>query len=181
VTNGNFNAFAMVQVGKRILKYLGIVPERLRIEWVSAGEGIRFAHLMSEFSAEVTELGPLGKVEGLSASDLAARLEAARRLVPYVKLVLTQKLQVVERTPEAYQRFFGGTELERLFGEALAGKLDTSRILLLLREQPLSTAEIAERSGLAASAVSAHLTRASSQGLVRYDLKRRRYALVRCE
>jgi len=56
VTNGNFTTFGMVQVFRKILKHIGIYPERLRIEWVSAGEGIRFANFMNEYSAELTKL-----------------------------------------------------------------------------------------------------------------------------
>lgn len=179
VTNGNFNAYAMVQVGRRMLKHLGIFPERLRIEWVSAGEGIRFANFMNEYAAELEKMGPLGKAEGMSDEELKGKLEAARRLVPYVKLALTNKLRASERTEEAYHRFFGGPEFDRLFEEAVAGRLETSRIMLLLRGGPLSTAEIAKASGLSPSQVSGYLVRASGQGLVRFDVERQRYALAR--
>ncbi|MCU0693850.1 MAG: hydrogenase iron-sulfur subunit [Polyangiaceae bacterium] len=135
-TNGNFNAFSMVQVCRRLLQRIGVFPERLRFEGVSAGDGIRFANVMNEFSGELEKMGPLGKAEGIEAGDLARRLEAVRRLVPYIKLVLTQKLHVRVRTEEAYHMFFSSNEFERLFEEAIGGKLATSQIMLLLREGP---------------------------------------------
>lgn len=178
VTNGNFNAFSMVQVFRKLLKRVGIFPERLRLEWVSAGEGIRFANFMNEMGGEVEKMGPLGEAEGFDDKELALKLEALKRLMPYVKLLLTQKLHVAVRTEEAYHRFFESAEFDRLFEEAIAGKLATSQIMLLLRERPLSTAQISDLLRLSPSEVSGHMTRASRQGLVRYDVDCKSYALA---
>jgi coenzyme F420-reducing hydrogenase delta subunit len=178
VTNGNFNAFSMVQVCRKMLEHVGIHPDRLRLEWVSAGEGIRFANFMNEFSSELEKMGPIGKAEGMSEEELALKLEAMKRLVPYVKLVLTQKLMVMERTEEAYHAFFTSKEFDTLFEDIIAGKLETSQIMLLLRDNPLSTAEISGRLKLNPSAVSGHMIIASRQGLVRYDVDRKCYALA---
>jgi len=82
VTQGNFNAYSMVQVCKTVMKYMGIAPERLRLEWVSAGEGTRFANFMNEYSAQITELGPLGKGEGLTKEQLELKIKAITKLIP---------------------------------------------------------------------------------------------------
>ncbi|HPP06882.1 MAG TPA: hydrogenase iron-sulfur subunit, partial [Syntrophorhabdaceae bacterium] len=63
---GNYDALSMVSFCKKLLEYIGINPDRLRIEWVSAGEGIRFADIMNEYSKQIEALGPLGHAEGLS-------------------------------------------------------------------------------------------------------------------
>ena len=49
VTNGNYDALSMVQICKRLLAHTGVNPDRVRLEWVSAGEGIRFANIMNEY------------------------------------------------------------------------------------------------------------------------------------
>jgi len=169
VTNGNFNAFSMVQVARKILAQLGVNPERLRIEWVSAGEGIRFANFMNEFSAQCQQMGPLGKAEGIEESELKRKLEAVRRLVPYIKLVLTQKLNLPERTEDAYRKFFTSEEFDRLFEESIARKLAMSQIILLLRERPLSIGAISELLRINPIAVAVHLDEALQRGLVCYD------------
>jgi coenzyme F420-reducing hydrogenase delta subunit len=170
VTNGNFTAFSMVQVARKILAYLGVNPERLRIEWVSAGEGIRFANFMNEFSAQLQQMGPLGKAEGIEESELKRKFEAVRRLVPFIKLVLTWKLNVLDRTEEAYRNFFTSEEFDRLFEASIARKLATSQIMLLLREGPLSISAISELLRLNPTAVSEHLSEALRRGLVCYDV-----------
>lgn len=178
VTHGNFNAFSMVQVCRKLLERIGIYPERLRLEWVSAGEGIRFANFMNEYSAEVTKLGPLGKAEGIDDKALAFKLEAVKKLIPYIKLVLTRRLLVPVRTEEAYHKFFNSDEFERLFEELIADKLAISLITSLLREKSLSTSEIADSLGLSPSEVARHMIGSSRQGLVRYDVKNKCYALA---
>ncbi len=157
VTHGNYDALAMVYVCKRLMEHVGLNPDRLRIEWVSAGEGIRFAHIMNEFVPEIEKLGPLGKGEGLDDEELKRKLEAVRKLVPYIKLVQSEKLRVPARTEEAYHKFFASNEFDRLFNELIADKLVKSQMTALLREKPRSPREISEILGLSPSEVSGHL------------------------
>ena len=178
VTNGNFNAYSMVQVFRKILKHIGIYPERLRIEWVSAGEGIRFANFMNEYSAELIKFGPLGKAEGMDDETLAFKLEAVKKIIPYVKLVLTQRLHVSDRTEEAYHEFFRSDEFERLFEELILDKLVKAQITILLQKRNLSTAEIANSLSLSPSEVAKHMNDSSKQGLVKYDMNSKCYALA---
>jgi len=178
VTNGNFNAFSMVQVCKKILKDIGVFPERLKLEWVSAGEGIRFANFMNEYSAELTKLGPIGKAEGIDDKALAIKFEAVRKIIPYIKLVLTQRLHVPVRTEEAYHEFFTGDEFKRLYDELIADKLAISLITTSLREKSLSSGEIADSLGLSQAEIAKHITSSSKQGLVRYDVTNKSYSLA---
>jgi len=55
---GNFKAQRRVLMLKVLLKQLGIEPERLRLEWVSAAEGDRFARVIKEMTKEIKGLGP---------------------------------------------------------------------------------------------------------------------------
>ncbi len=55
---GNYKTMRKIALTKRLLSQLGMSPKRLRLEWVSAAEGQRFAQVVSDFIAEVKELGP---------------------------------------------------------------------------------------------------------------------------
>jgi F420-non-reducing hydrogenase iron-sulfur subunit len=44
---------------KRLVREFGIDPRRLRLEWVSASEGDRFALVVNEFTKEIRSFGPL--------------------------------------------------------------------------------------------------------------------------
>jgi len=86
VTNGNYHALDMTKLCKKLLEQIGINPERLRIEWVSASEGIRFAEIVTNFTNKLKELGPLGVSEGKDPEQLKRDIEAAER---YIRKKLT--------------------------------------------------------------------------------------------
>ncbi len=44
-----------------MLKQLGLDPKRLRLEWISASEGNKFADTMKEFTETIRSLGPTPK------------------------------------------------------------------------------------------------------------------------
>ncbi len=46
-----------------MLAQLGIEQERVRLEWVSASEGDRFASIVNEMTEQVRKLGPF-KADG---------------------------------------------------------------------------------------------------------------------
>jgi F420-non-reducing hydrogenase iron-sulfur subunit len=175
ITDGNYHALSMVLIGKKILAHLKINPERLRIESMSAGEGIRFAEVMNDYSRKLSEIGPLGAGEGVDIASLKFKLEAVTKLVPYIKLVERERLRIPVQSSEAYNRFFASDEATRLFGELILDKLDISQILMLLREKPRSTNELAEIMGLHPSEVVRHLACSAKQGLARFDETQRRY------
>ena len=56
--SGNENAVVTVEKTTRLLDLLGLETGRLRLEWISAAEGARFARIMTEFTEEVETLGP---------------------------------------------------------------------------------------------------------------------------
>ena len=178
VTHGNYDALGMVLLCRKIMEQIGLNPERLRIGFMSSGEGNLFVEAVNDFVEKVRGLGPLGKGEGIDENGLALKLEAATKLVPYIKLVERERLRVPTRSEEAYNEFYNSDEVNRLFGELILDKLAISQITSLLRERHLSTGEIAGVLGLNPSEVSKHLNSSSRQGLVRYDESRKCYALA---
>ena len=178
VTEGNYDALSVMHLGRKLLVHLGVNPERLRLEWVSASEGIRFAEVMNDFSKQIKNLGPLGSSEGLDPKRLKLQLEAAARLIPYLKLVERERLKVRFNTEAEYNKFFSSAEVNRLFQELVVDKLSISQIMLLLHNQPLSTGEISETLGLNPSEVSKCLNASSRHGLVRYDENLKRFAVA---
>ena len=73
---GNYKALRRVHLMKRLLKDFGVDPGRLRLTWVSAAEGDKWAEYTTEFTEEIRALGPLhldrGESEGVPAAVGAA-------------------------------------------------------------------------------------------------------------
>jgi F420-non-reducing hydrogenase iron-sulfur subunit len=169
ITDGNYDALSMVLLCKKLMEHIGVNPERLRLESISAGEGIRFAEVMNDFGKNLKALGPIGQSKRIDQDGLKLKLEAVTNLIPYIKLVERERLRVPVRTNEGYHKFFISDEFNRLYNELIADKLAISQIMLLLRERPLSTVKISEILGLTPSEVSRLMNSSSRQGLVRYD------------
>ncbi len=56
--SGNFKALRRITLLKKALKEFGIEPERLRLEWISASEGDKFAEVVRDMVEEIKNLGP---------------------------------------------------------------------------------------------------------------------------
>ncbi len=175
ITDGNHHAYSMVQLSRKLLECMGANPGRIRIEQMSAGEGIRFAEIMNDFSRMLRELGPLGKGEGIDPEKLKSKLKAAARLVPYIRLVERERLRAHFDTAEEYEKYFNSDQVKSLIHELIADKLAISQIMALLREQPRSTAELSEILGMAPSTISRYLSNTARQGLARFDESRKRF------
>jgi F420-non-reducing hydrogenase iron-sulfur subunit len=175
ITEGNYIALSNMHIGRRLLKYIGLNPERLRLEWMSASEGNRFAEVMNDFSKQVKALGPLGKGEGIDGNVLKSKLEAVNNLIPYIKL---ERLRVPFRSEEECNRFFTSEEVDRLFQKLILDQLEISQIMSLLREKPLSTGEISEILDADPSEVAVHLKNSARQGLIEFDESQMRFLPV---
>jgi F420-non-reducing hydrogenase iron-sulfur subunit len=55
---GNYYARRRFAVLNKTFETLGLEPERLRLSWVSASDGPRYAEVVKEFTEEIRKLGP---------------------------------------------------------------------------------------------------------------------------
>ncbi len=126
-TQGNYDALNMVLLSKKIMEHIGLNPERLRIEFISSGEGNLFAEVMSDFGKKVKELGPLGKGEGIDQVELTSKLQEIRKLVPYIKLAKRDKLAMRLGKQEEYDTLFTRDEIDSLFNEVVSYYIDPGK------------------------------------------------------
>jgi F420-non-reducing hydrogenase iron-sulfur subunit len=178
VTHGNYDALGNTYLCKKLMQHIGLNPQRLQIHFMSGADGGLLAEICDAFSKEVKQLGPIGTAEGIDAQTLKFKLEAATKLIPYIRLVEREKLRLPLKSKEAYEQFFTSAKFEELFNASILGNLAISQIMLLLEDGPLSTGRIAERLGLSPSEVSRHMNLSSRHGFVRYDVNSKCYALA---
>ncbi len=55
---GNHKAVEQFEKVKALTRLLGLEPDRIALEWISAAEGPRFADVMNQFTEQVRNLGP---------------------------------------------------------------------------------------------------------------------------
>ncbi len=121
ITHGNYHTQNMVLLCKRLLEYIGINPERLRMRYMSGAEANLFVEHVNDFTKKIREVGPLGKAEGIDEAQMKARLAEVIRLVPYIKVAMNEKLAKRLDTPHEdmsiHKDYFTKEEIERLFAE----------------------------------------------------------------
>jgi F420-non-reducing hydrogenase iron-sulfur subunit len=77
--NGNERAVEQFQKTMNIVKLLGIEEGRLRLEWISAAEGVRFAQVINEFTGQIRALGPSPFGNGRKALNVSDAKEVGTR------------------------------------------------------------------------------------------------------
>lgn len=178
LTQGNYGALSTLHIARKLLEMIGLSPDRLRLDYISASEGSRYAEVMNDFSTKVKALGPLGKGEGIDETVLRRKLEVVYNLVPYIKLVERERLRVPVRSVEAYNAFFDSDEFDKIFQDLVADKVELSQIMAILREKPCSAGEISELIGVTPGEAANQLKRSARQGFIEFDESQMRFCVV---
>ncbi len=77
--DGNLKMKARMDPLRKILEKIGISPERFRIAWISASEGLVFANLIKEMTQQMKDIG----IERIKAENAKAR--------PFIERMLARK------------------------------------------------------------------------------------------
>jgi F420-non-reducing hydrogenase iron-sulfur subunit len=56
--SGNYKTNRRIKLLKKLLAELGVEPERVRFECISASEGQKFASVVTDFVGEIKKIGP---------------------------------------------------------------------------------------------------------------------------
>ncbi len=127
VPEGNYNAVSMMNLTKKLLEHVGINPERLRLQWVTASEGIQFVETVTDFTTKLKELGPLGTSEEINKNELKSKLQEVTKLIPYIKIVKREKLALHLDNVEEYNKLYTTDEIEKLFSEVVSYYIDPEK------------------------------------------------------
>jgi len=140
---GNHTAMTTVSLLKRLLAHMGVNPYRLRLEWISSAEGIRFAQVIRDFTDVLENMGPLGMEMGTERSNLRLKLKAARNAVSGEKLrwVASRHERFVKEGNQ-YGEIFTQHELDRMLDGVVIEELLIHQILLMLSRGPMKKEEI---------------------------------------
>ncbi|RCV65401.1 NADH-quinone oxidoreductase subunit E [Methanophagales archaeon] len=132
---GNYYAEKKIEMAKRLLEAAGVDTERLRLEWISASEGERFAAIITEFTEEIKALGPVkSEREELESACMAA---ADYRL----RILATKERELLEGGNK-YGEVFTMHEMAKLLDDMVQEVYESKRILLKLKK-PMSVKELA--------------------------------------
>lgn len=122
-TGGNYHALNMTLLTRKLLEHVGVNPERLRMRVMSGSEGNLYAEHVNDFNRNVKEIGPFGKSEGIDKEELISRIEEIIKLVPYIKIMMRDKLAARlanPEDPEECAQYFTNDEIDKLLNERIS-------------------------------------------------------------
>jgi len=140
ITHGNYDALNMVLLSRKIMEHIGLNSERLRIEFMTSGEGNLFTEVVDDFCDKVNKLGPIGKGEEIDEGKLKSRLAEIRKLVPYIKIAKRKKLASRLENEEEYDGLFTSEEINKLLSEVVSYYIDPEKCqacMICLRKCPV--------------------------------------------
>jgi F420-non-reducing hydrogenase iron-sulfur subunit len=60
---GNYYARRRLFLVQKLLQFVGVEPDRFRMSWVSAAEGVKYAEVITDFVKDLKALGPQTKLK----------------------------------------------------------------------------------------------------------------------
>jgi len=71
-SEGNYKTMRRLPLLKQVLKAYGVESDRVRLEWVSASEGQRFAEIVTDMTERLRALGP-SRIRAALQADMLER------------------------------------------------------------------------------------------------------------
>ena len=166
---GNYEAekkFIMVQ------KFLKMVDfdKRVRLDWVSASEGARFAQVVTEFIESIREQGPSPLSGENIDQELFDNLKAMENSVSSDRIrALVGRQRKITEVENEYGEKVPIDEFNAIFDEAIHDEFVRHRILLSLSTKVLSVKDLAAELKLDPSEILENMLTLKSRGEIDYQ------------
>jgi len=143
--SGNLYEERKIKMLKRLIALTGLELGRLRLEWVSAAEGQRFAQVVTEFTEQIRKLGP-SPVSGEKPNQrILGNLQAAKNAASDFKLrVLVGREYELTEKNNVYQEKVSQEEFDTLLNEAVDAEFIRHKIHILTSGTPLSVKSLSK-------------------------------------
>jgi coenzyme F420-reducing hydrogenase delta subunit len=167
---GNYQAQRKIKMTKQLVKRAGLEPERLRLEWVAASEGERFAKLQREFTKEIKELGPSPLSGEKPDEKLLANINAAKLAALDFRLraIVAKERKIVEQG-NVYNETKSQEEWDEFMEDAIIAEFERKRLLGLISEKSMSVKELAQEINLPTDKVLGHVVFLRKRNMLALD------------
>ncbi len=167
---GNLYEERKIKMLKKLIALTGLELERLRLEWVSAAEGQRFAQVVTEFTEQIRKLGP-SPVSGKSSNpQILENLQAAKNAASDFKLrvLVGRELNLTEKG-NVYKEKVTQENFDALLDEAVEAEFIRHKIHLLTKTEPLSIKTLAEAVEMKPAAVLQQIVAMRRRNMITLD------------
>jgi len=163
--SGNLQAERKMTFLRRLLASEGIGEGRLILDWVSAGEGQRFAELVGSFTEQIRTLGPLSLTEEREGTLKAIQtsLEGEK-----IRWMAGKAAELMEKE-NVYGERSDPERVKEVLETTVRDELRKNRILRFLDAGPLTAKEISGRLGIPLKKTLPHLVALVGEGRIGFD------------
>jgi coenzyme F420-reducing hydrogenase delta subunit len=167
---GNLYEERKIKMLKRLLALTGLELGRLRLEWVSASEGQRFAQIVTEFTNQIKKIGP-SPVSGKSPNlKVLENLQAAKNAASDFRLrVLVGRERELTEKNNVYEEKIPQEEFDAVLDSAVEAEFIRHKIHLLTRGRPLPVKALAEATELKPAEVLKHIVAMRRRNMITMD------------
>jgi F420-non-reducing hydrogenase iron-sulfur subunit len=167
---GNLYEERKIKMLRKLITLTGLEPERLRLEWVSAAEGQRFADVVTEFTEQIKKLGRSPISEENPDQKILENLQAARNAASDFRLrVLVGREREVTEKGNVYEEKIPQEQFDSLLDEAVEAEFIRQKIHLLTQAEPLSVKALAETIGMKPAAVLEQIVNMRRRNMIAVD------------
>jgi len=161
---GNLQADCKIGLTRRILELAGLDSRRVRLEWVSASEGQRFADLVKDFTGVIEKIGPS------NAGEMMDSLAAVRNALSDFRLraLVSNELKIVEEG-NVYGDKLDKEKLLDIVYNATKEEFERSMILLLTKNNNMSVKDLSKKMNVPTNRVLEHIVVLRQKNLVSMD------------
>jgi len=142
---GNLYEERKIKMLKKLIALTGLEPERLKLEWVSASEGQRFAKVVTEFTEQIKKLGS-SPVAGRNPNrKILENLQVAKSAASDFKLrVLVGRERELTEKNNVYEEKIPQEDFDSILDETVEEEFTRHKIYQLTKARPLSVKALAE-------------------------------------
>jgi coenzyme F420-reducing hydrogenase delta subunit/predicted CopG family antitoxin len=166
---GNYEAEKKFKMVQKFLKIVNF-DKRVRLDWVSASEGARFAQVVTEFIESIREQGPSPLSGENIDQELFNNLKAMENAVSSDRIrALVGRQRKITEVENEYGEKVSIEEFNKIFDEAIHDEFVRQRILLSLSNKVLSVKDLAVELKLDPSEILENMLTLKSRGEIDYQ------------
>jgi len=163
---GNYETEIKMKALSKLLDLINF-SNRMRLDWVSAAEGNKFAQIVLEFTNHIKKLGPSPIKEKQKGPQITDSLQAVKNVLEDSRLrglIARQRELVTDKN--VYGEQISVERFENLIDDAIKNEFIRHIIIIKIKEKGKSVPVIANEIGIKAREVLEHIVVLRSRGLV---------------
>ena len=174
---GNHQAEKKIELTAQVLEEVGLQPERLHLDWVSAAEGQRFGEVITDFTNKIRELGPICNDEDYKKkAKLGGNIVGVNRL----RWLVGKEYDMLEKG-NVYNEDIDQDEYKDIIWQSVEVEYNKELICSVMTGESHKVSDIANELALPQKLVFDYITEMENEGrihLIDFDGNTPRYKLA---